>query len=168
MTAHSLRHAPWFDSLYRVGVGIKGFDGLVEVVAGVALLIAPGLVHATLSTIFGATHLHHGHTAQFIAGYVARLDADAARSGLTFLIVFLIGHGTVKLVLVYCLLRRLVWAYPYALGLLGMFLLYQVYVLVRDPSSIGMWLFTVLDLTIIWLVYGEWRDLRETQPQPVQ
>ena len=168
MAIHSLRHAPWFENAYRIGIAIKGFDGFVELVAGVALLVAPGLVHAALSAIFQATHLHDGHTAQFIASYVARLDAEAARNGITFLIVFLIGHGVVKLVLVYCLLRRIVWAYPYALAVLGFFLLYQLYVLALDPLSPGMWLFTVLDTLIIWLVWGEWQDLRENPHEPVQ
>lgn len=156
-----LRHASWFDGLYRVGVAIKGFDGFVELAAGLALLLSPGIVHQLLSGVVGTAHHHHGHTAHFIAEYVARLDNDLARSGLVFLIVFLIGHGIVKLTLVYCLLRRIVWAYPYALGVLGLFLVYQLYVLVRDPLSIGMWLFTLLDIAIIWLVWGEWRDLKE-------
>lgn len=116
-----VRHASWFDGLYRIGVAIKGFDGFVELIAGVALLTSPGIVHYALSGIAGTAHHHHGHTAHFIAGYVARLDGDLARSGLGFLIVFLIGHGLVKLALVYCLLRRIVSAYPYALGVLGLF-----------------------------------------------
>ena len=163
----SLRRAPWFENAYRVGIAIKGFDGLVELVAGVALLVAPGIVHATLSAIFEATHLHEGHTSQFIAHYVARLDEDAARNGITFLIIFLIGHGLVKLVLVYCLLHRIVWVYPYALGALGLFLVYQLYVLALNPLSPGMWLFTVLDTVIIWLVWGEWQDLHEKSSEPV-
>lgn len=168
MTTSSLRHAPWFENAYRIGIAIKGFDGLAELVAGVALLLAPGIVHATLSAIFQATHLHDGHTAQFIASYVARLDAEAAKNGIAFLIVFLIGHGIVKLALVYCLLRRIVWAYPYALAVLGLFLVYQLYVLALNPLSPGMWLFTLLDAAIIWLVWGEWQDLRETADKPVQ
>lgn len=163
-----VRHKPWFEGIYKLGVVVKGFDGLVEVTAGIALFLSPGIVHKTLSGLAGTAHHHHSHTAQFIATYVARLDGDLAKSGLTFLIVFLIGHGLVKLVLVYCLLRRLVCAYPYALGVLGLFLVYQLYVIVRDPTAIGMWLFSALDAVIIWLVYGEWRDLRETPHGPVQ
>ena len=82
---------------------------------------------------------------------------------LSGLIIFLIGHGIVKLALVYCLLRRILWAYPYALGVLSLFLVYQLYALARDPSSVGMWLFTILDIVIIWLVWGEWKDLKESE-----
>jgi uncharacterized membrane protein len=161
MKLKELRHSKWFETAYKIGVGVKGLDGLAELIAGVALLISPGLVHTILSAVVTHAHKHTGHTYHFIGEYIGRLDNDLAKSGLVFLIVFLIGHGVVKLVLVYCLLRRIIWAYPYALGVLVLFLVYQIYVLVRDPLSLGMWLFTILDIAIIWLVYGEWRDLTE-------
>lgn len=148
----------WFERVYQIGIGIKGFDGLVELVAGVALLVSPSLVHTLLTSISGEAIEHTGRTSQFIAQYVARLDNDLAKTGLAFLIFFLIGHGLVKLILVYCLLKEIVKAYPYALAVLVLFLMYQVYVLIRDPS-IGMWVFTILDVLIIYLVWGEWRKL---------
>ena len=157
----SFRHQPWFATVYRIGVAIKGIDGLLELVAGFLLLFAPHLLHHVLQAVVGRAELHHTHTTHVIALYAGHIDDDLGRSGLTFLIVFLIGHGAVKLALVYCLLRRILWAYPYALGILGLFLLYQVYALVINPLSLGMWLFTVLDIAIIYLVWGEWKDLKE-------
>jgi len=151
----------WFEFVYKIGVGIKGFDGLVELIAGIALLISPHIVHVVLGSISGEFHEHmHVHRSfQFISEYVARLDGDLARSGLTFLILFLIIHGLVKLALVYCLLKEIVKAYPYALAVLTLFLIYQAYVFVKAPS-IGMALFTILDAVIIWLVWREYRELR--------
>lgn len=155
----SLASKSWFKYVYRIGIGVKGFDGLVELLAGIGLLLSPGLVHKLLSIIADAANDHHGRASEYITTYVARLDGDLAKSGLTFLIIFLMSHGLVKLVLVYCLLREIVWAYPYALFILVGFLIYQLYVLVLDPTSIGMWLFTILDIIIIYLVWGEWREL---------
>ncbi len=154
----SAKFNKWFERAYFIGVAIKGFDGLVELVVGLALLISPSLVHSVLSAVAGEAGEHHAHMFRFIAEYVARLDNELAHSGLTFLIIFLIGHGVVKLVLVYCLLKEIVRAYPYALFILVLFLIYQVYVLFGD-HSIGMWLFTILDIVIIYLVWGEWREL---------
>jgi uncharacterized membrane protein len=160
MKVDALRHSKWFELVYKIGISIKGFDGAVELAAGIALLVSPGIVHTILASI--ASHAdRHGHSFHFIAMYIARLDGDLARSGLVFLTIFLIGHGVVKLVLVYCLLKRIIKAYPYALGVLVLFLVYQLYVLARDPVSIGLWLFTILDVAIIWLVWGEYQDLRE-------
>ncbi|MDB5177047.1 MAG: hypothetical protein JWN75_715 [Candidatus Saccharibacteria bacterium] len=161
MNFDTLRHSKYFDLIYRIGVIIKGLDGLAELIAGIALVISPAIVHMVLSSVVGQANEHHGRTFHFIAEYVARLDNDLAKSGLLFLTIFLIGHGVVKLVLVYCLLRRYVHAYPYAIAVLILFLVYQIYVLIQDPLSIGMWFFTLLDIVIIWLVWGEYKDLQE-------
>jgi uncharacterized membrane protein len=162
MKLNQLRHAKWFDTAYKIGVAIKGLDGLGELIAGIALIISPSIVHNVLMTIVGHAHKHHNsHTYHFIGTYVARLDQDLAKSGLLFLTIFLIAHGIIKLILVYCLFKRIVWAYPYAIGILTLFLIYQFYVIAKDPASLGLWLFAVLDIVIIWLVYGEWKDLKE-------
>ncbi|ABY22417.1 hypothetical protein RSal33209_0670 [Renibacterium salmoninarum ATCC 33209] len=66
----------------------------------------------------------------------------------------------VKLVLVYCLFKEYHWVYPYPLTVLALFTVYQVYVLIKQPT-IGMGFLTVLDVAIIWLVWREWRDLKK-------
>lgn len=149
----------WFNTIYDVGIIIKGLDGLAELVAGVALLISPRLVHVVLAGIAGNTmNGHHSHTVRLVGEYVGRLDAQLAASGLAFLIIFLISHGIVKIVLVGCLLKKIVKVYPYALAVLGAFLMYQVYVFIREPS-IGMALFSILDAVIIGLVWREYKML---------
>jgi uncharacterized membrane protein len=148
-----------FDTVYDIGVIIKGIDGFIELISGIALFVSPKLVHIVLIDIVGRaashgpTHVHH-----LIAQYVAGLDNQLAASGLTFLIIFLIGHGLVKLGLVYCLLKKIVRAYPVALIILTGFLVYQVYAFIRTPS-IGMAFFCVLDGVIIGLVWHEYRVL---------
>ena len=154
-----IREQPWFEAVYKIGVGIKGFDGLVELVTGIALLLSPSLVHTVLHGVAAEVGERHSSVFHFIADYIARVDGDLARSGITFLIVFLIAHGLVKLALVYCLLKEIVRAYPAALLILVAFLIYQAYILIVQPS-IGMALFTLLDIIIIWLVWGEYQDLK--------
>ena len=158
-TRKKLREQPWFETVYKIGVGIKGFDGLVEFITGIALLISPSLVHTVLSAVAVEVGERHGSVSHFIVDYIARVDNDLSKSGLSFLILFLITHGLVKLALVYCLLKEIVKAYPIALAILVLFLVYQAYVFIVQPS-IGMGLFTFLDIVIIWLVWGEYQDLR--------
>jgi uncharacterized membrane protein len=155
-----LRRQPWFEAVYKIGVGIKGFDGLVELVVGIALIVSPSLVHQVLTGLAGELGEHNVKFLKFVADNIARVDSDLAKSGLTFLILFLVVHGLVKLALVYCLLREIVRAYPVALAILGAFLVYQAYVFIVHPS-LGMALFTILDALIIWLVWGEYQDLRD-------
>lgn len=157
--ATTLRQKPWFETLYKISVAIKGFDGLVELVAGITLWISPSIIHSFLGAIVGETAEHSGRIMQFISENVARIDDELAKSGLTFLILFLTIHGLVKLALVYCLLKEIVRAYPVALAILVVFLIYQLYVFIVHPT-IGMALFTLLDAIIIWIVWGEYQDLK--------
>lgn len=158
-TSKKLYDRSWFERVYKIGIGIKGFDGLVELVAGLALWLSPSLVHTVLSSLAGEAAEYHGRVPQFIATNIARVDNDFAQTSLTFLILFLIGHGVVKLALVYALLKEIYRAYPYALAVLGIFLAYQVYALVAH-LTIGMVLFTILDVVIIYLVWDEYKKLR--------
>jgi uncharacterized membrane protein len=141
-----------------IGVAVKGFDGLVELIAGLWLLIAPASLHALLAAALGEAQQHSGKISDFIAQNIAHVDEDLIRGGLFIVIIFLLSHGVVKLALVYALLKRLLWAYPYSLAVLGAFLIYQLYVCVVHPS-IGMALFAFLDVVIIGLVWREWRTL---------
>jgi uncharacterized membrane protein len=158
-TGKKVYERSWFERVYKIGITIKGFDGLVELVAGLALWLSPSLVHDILSAIVGKASGYHGRVPQFVADNVARVDNDFAKTSLVFLIVFLISHGVIKLALVYALLKEIYRAYPYALAVLGLFLAYQIYALVAHPT-IGMIIFTVLDIVIIYLVWGEYKELR--------
>jgi uncharacterized membrane protein len=149
-----------FNLIYDTGIIIKGVDGLIELVTGLLLLISPGLVHTVLSAVAGKAATGHNQLYHFIGDYVARLDKELAASGLTFLIIFLITHGVVKLVLVYCLLKKIVKVYPAALAILGLFLVYQLYVFIQTPT-VGMALFCLLDAAIIVLVWREYKMLKK-------
>lgn len=62
MKFDQLRHGKWFSRAYAVGIGIKGFDGLVELITGALLLVSPGIVHMVLSMILGYAHHQTGST----------------------------------------------------------------------------------------------------------
>lgn len=152
--------------IYRIGVIIKGVDGVFELFAGILLWLAPGSVHLVLGPL--AFRLNQGHGAiRLYAGHMANhLDHQLTTGPAPFIVIaFLIAHGIVKIALVYCLLREYIWVYPYALIVLGLFTVFQIYSLIRSPS-VGVGLFLALDLVIIWLVWREWRQLRSKSDQP--
>lgn len=156
-----IRHSKWFDTIYKIGVGIKGFDGLIELLVGILLIFSPHTPHRLLQH---AAHFSQAHDSTFfhwLAHTVIKLDADLTGQTLLFVILFLISHGVIKLVLVYCLLKEYYRIYPYALAVLFIMLIIQIIPLFKDPTSPGLWLFTILDIVIIYLVWGEYLDLRE-------
>ena len=157
-TLERIRENPWYERLYKLTVAVKGIDGLIELLSGVALLVAPGLLHHILQGLSGEVLEHPNNFMQYIADNIAHVDADLTKGGMTIVILFLISHGVVKLALVYALLKEILWAYPYALLLLCGFFVYQLVIFVLHPT-LGMGLFTLLDAFIIWVVWGEWRKL---------
>jgi uncharacterized membrane protein len=157
-TSHRSASDRRLELVYRIGIVLKGVDGLVEVIAGLLLWLAPGLLRSLLAPL-EQIDSDDRMLRIFIAHLAGRLDTHLAHGPPVFIIFFLLSHGIVKLVLVYCLLKEYRWVYPYALGVLGLFALFQVFALVRSPS-IGGGVLMVLDLFIIWLIWREWTALR--------
>jgi uncharacterized membrane protein len=79
-----------------------------------------------------------------------------------FVSVYLIGHGVIKLFLVAGLIRQKVWAYPTALSVLAIFVLYQLYRFAHTCSA-ALLAFTAFDILVASLVGREYR-LRRTSP----
>ncbi|NEM90079.1 DUF2127 domain-containing protein [Galbitalea soli] len=146
------------ETLYRLSLALKGIDGLVELVVGVILWFDAGLVARLLAPLAG-TDADDGAVRQLIANWAGKAIASLYPHPSVLVIVFLFGHGVLKLVLVYCLLREFHWVYPWALGVLALFLVGQIVSLVAAPS-VGSAALAVLDVVIIVLVWREWRILR--------
>ncbi len=143
----------WFD----VTLLAKAVDGVLEI-AGSALLygVRPerigGLLRA--ATQHELIHGHHDvllHLLNHAAGHVTAESQS-------FAALFLLWHGLVKVLLVWALLRRLLWAYPLALAAFALFLAYQLY---RYLHTYSIWLLalSVLDLLVIVLTAAEYRRL---------
>lgn len=157
--AAPFRDTKTFQLVYKVGIGVKGFDGLVELVAGLVLWLSPGLVASMLASIGNRAATHQGAIYSYVGHFATQYGRELKDKGALFLIIFLISHGVIKLILVYALLKEIIWAYPYALVTLIGFLIYQIYVLITAPT-IGMFVLAVLDVAIIWLVWQEYRELK--------
>lgn len=146
------------ERVYRIGIVLKGVDGLAEVLAGLLLWFAPGLLR-TLLAPWEQIDSDDRALRVFVAQLAGRLDTDLAHGPSAFVVFFLLSHGIVKLALVYCLLKEYRWVYPYALGVLGLFALIQLIAVMRSPS-VGGAVLMALDLLIVWLVWREWVALR--------
>lgn len=146
------------DRVYEIGLFIKGFDGAMELIGGTLLLVmSPAAINSV------ATYLTQHELAEdphdFVATHVLHYGHALAAGHNLFAALFLLTHGAVKVGLVTCLLLNKLWAYPVALVLLGVFLIYQVYQLITAPSA-GMAFLSVLDAVIIWLVWREWHKVK--------
>jgi uncharacterized membrane protein len=144
------------DKTYEIGIVIKGIDGVLELIGGILVLVlSPGTV-LSITNFFTQDALQK-NPHNILANHIEKAGHHLASGQTTFAALFLLTHGLVKVVLVTCLLLNKLWAYPWALVVLSLFTVYQVYLLVTKPGF-GMAFLTVLDIIIIGLVYREWKQ----------
>lgn len=146
------------DKSYEIGIIIKGIDGTLEIIGGILVLaLSPHAIRGITQFLTQRELSEDPHS--FIAAHILKAGEHLAQGHNLFAAAFLLTHGLVKVVLVTCLLLNKLWAYPWALGVLGLFLIYQIYLLVSRPTF-GMWFLTILDIVIIWLIWREWQKVR--------
>lgn len=148
------------DSTYEIGILIKGIDGLAELAGGLLVLfIRPSFIESIVTHATNSHFVVHHPQFWFIIEPMLRYGGELAHGHNGFAVAFLLSHGAIKIILVAALLRNLPWAYPFALITLGLFTLYQFY-LIAVHVTLGMTLLTLLDLFIIWLIWREWQKFK--------
>ena len=143
------------DRLFEIGIILKGLDGILETIGGLLLLtVTPATINRLASwlTQHELSKDPHDFIASRLLGYAHALTGSAV----TFAAVYLLLHGITKIVLVAALLRNQIWAYPWIIAFLLIFIGYQLYRIVLSPTY-GMIALTIFDAFIVWLTWREWR-----------
>jgi uncharacterized membrane protein len=150
------------DRTFKISVALKGLDGVLEVVGGIVLLfISPATLQAWARALTAHELAQDPH--DFIARHLLHSASQLSRSTTLFGAVYLLTHGIAKIVLVVAVLREQLWAYPWMIALLGVFIAYQVYRL-SYRFTIGLFLLTLFDLFVVVLTVIEYRRKRATRP----
>jgi uncharacterized membrane protein len=150
-----------FDRLFQVGIILKGLDGILETIGGLLLLaITPTAINRLAARL--TQHELSEDPKDFIANHLLGYTHALTGSAVTFAAVYLLLHGITKIVLVAALLRNQIWAYPWMLAFLLIFIGYQLYRLALSPAF-GLSALTVFDAFIAWLTWREWRK-QTTKP----
>ena len=152
---------PWFrprdllDQTFEVGIILKGLDGVLEVIGGLLLLV---LSPATIDRIVISLTQHElsEDPHDFLATNLLRTAHGLTGSAVLLGAIYLLAHGLVKVVLVSALLKNQLWAYPWTIAFLGVFIVYQLYRLSFKPS-VGLTALTIFDTVIAWLTWREYR-----------
>ena len=151
------------DWSYEIGIIGKGLNGTLEIVGGILLLALPtSMIEGLFAWLAG---LFSSDPTTFIARNLLQVGNELATGGTTAALVFFLPHGLVKVGLVIALLRQKLWAYPWALFALTLFLIYQVYLVIAHQTFL-MGFLVVLDIVIIWLVWREWEKVTGRKPDP--
>jgi uncharacterized membrane protein len=141
---------------YLVTLLVKGFDGGLEVLAGLVIWITGPMrlyrwvVRVTAPELFDGSHVAAVHA-------IRRGAEHLATTGAHFVVFYLLVHGILKLGLATVLLRgggR--WIFPVGAAVLACFIAYMGYRLSERWSD---WLlgFALFDALTLALVLNEWR-----------
>lgn len=128
------RPRTWFDRIFEVGIIAKGLNGAAELVGGLLLLVVTPNKIQHLVAVLTQGELSEDPN-DVVARYLLHTSAGLTGSAVTFGAVYLLLHGVVKVVLVVALLRNRLWAYPWLIGVLVVFIGYQVYRIALIPGS---------------------------------
>jgi uncharacterized membrane protein len=146
------------DRTFKISITLKGIDGILEIIGGVILLfVAPATLQSWARTLTAHELAQDPH--DFIANHVLHSASQLSHSTTLFGAVYLLCHGTTKVVLVVALLREQLWAYPWTVALLIVFIVYQLYRL-TERFSITLVVLTAFDALIVWLTLREYRVQR--------
>jgi uncharacterized membrane protein len=145
----------WLDRAFEIGIIGKGLNGCLELIGGLLLLLAtPDRIHHLAAAITQGELSEDPH--DLIATHLLHTTDGLTGSAVLFGAVYLLAHGLVKVVLVVALLRNKLWAYPWMIGVLSVFIAYQLYRIALVPTA-GLVALTLFDLVILALTWREYK-----------
>jgi uncharacterized membrane protein len=151
--------SPALDTTFKIGLVLKGLDGILEVAGGILLLfLSPQAIQQLVRVLTAHELSEDPH--DLIARYLVHTTAHISHGTTIFGAVYLLSHGVAKIVLVVLVLRDKLWAYPWLIGLLLAFIAYQLYRITAVHFSAGLALLTVFDAFLVWLTWREYRAKR--------
>ena len=131
------------DRTFRISLILKVLDGALELIGGVLLLlVSPARMNEVVRVLTQHELSEDPH--DFIATRLVALTQALTGSVILFASIYLRAQGLVKVVLVVSVLREQLWAYPWMIGFLLLFITCQTYqiVLARSAGLIALTLST--------------------------
>lgn len=145
--------------IFVVSIFLKGVNALLEIIVGFIFLFTGAATAITWFFIQGELIEDPGDlVANSILHYLPYFSGHAQ----FFVSWYLLSHGIIKLFLAVALLRNKLWAYPAAIVVFALFIIYQLYRFTYT-HSIFLIIFTVVDLAVIWLTWHEYRIMKKNK-----
>ena len=142
--------------LFLSAVTVKAFNGVVEVLSGLFLLLFGRQVEYEVYALtnYEFTERH----SDYISKHLITLARDLSVSSDHFVAFYLLFHGIMNFVLVVAIYKKKIWAYPMAVVLFSVFLIYQI-IRVSHNHSIALGVMSVIDLLMIVLTWFEYKRI---------
>jgi uncharacterized membrane protein len=144
-----------FDRIFEIGVLIKALFGFFELCGGILFAISGQKIMNSFIIAMAEQEILTDPN-DFVANYLVKLSNDFSLGTQIFASSYLIFHGIVNIFLAVFLLKGRIWAYPAAILLFGIFLIYQIYRYLNNFSFMLLFLivFDIIVISVIFFEYG--------------
>jgi len=155
MTSKRLVETTALRRAFRLTLGFKIADGLLETIGGTALLfVKPAQIDSWVQAL--TLHELSVDPKDMIANALTKFAESLTIGATLYAAIYLLAHGLVKVILATAVWREKLWAYNWMIGFLFLFIAYQIYELSTDWRW-TMFGLTIFDLVVVWLT---WRESR--------
>ena len=146
------------DISFYAGLAIKAANALLEIVGGFLLVILTPDGLSRLIRIIALPELSED-PADPLMNYLIRLGQNLTSSTQDSVAIYMLLHGATKLVVIWLLWKKILWAYPLAMIIFGLFIGYETYSYLHSQSILIL-LIMVLDAAILVLIILEYLRLK--------
>lgn len=151
--------------LFWLSLFIKGLDGILEVTGSILLLVASDAGITRLITWLTAPELAEDPR-DLLANAIVRSLSHLSANTRLFMAAYLLGHGAIKVFFVAGLWREKLWAFPTALSVISVFVVYQLYRFSQQPS-LSLLVLTIIDLFVIAVIWREYQFKKRSPEAPI-
>lgn len=143
---------------FHISVLMKALNGIAEVILGVSVFFISKETLAQFVAFLARVELSED-PGDLLANYLVKAVEHYTFTNQIYISIYLLIHGVLKVALVYCLLKRYLWAYPTAIVVFGLFGVYQIFAYVHTPNP-SLIILTILDAVVMGVTYLEYRNLK--------
>ncbi|MDO8742697.1 MAG: DUF2127 domain-containing protein [bacterium] len=152
-------------SIFVFSVELKAINAVFEIILGIGVLFTDQ-IRSFIQTLDLNELIEDPNS--MIATYAQHFLRPLTIQTEHFLSAYLLSHGIIKLFLAVGLLRNKLWAYPSAIIVFALFIVYQIYRYLIAPSFFLVAL-TIFDIAIIVLTWHEYQFLKnQSLPESAQ
>jgi uncharacterized membrane protein len=140
---------------FLIGIWFKFAIGALQALAGITLLLVSQAALAAMVARWTNPELAEEPDSH-IATWAQQGVADLGSGSRAFVTIYLLSHGIIKLGLIWAMLRRKMWAYPWSIGVMSGFIAYQLYRF-GNTHSMALVVLSLLDAIVVYLIWQEYR-----------
>lgn len=148
----------WVDFGFDFGLIVKTTISIVETIIGTVLLfVSSSSISKFIHWITADELQENSH--DFLANLILNFGHNFTPGAQSYMAIYLLSHGIVKLFALILLIFKITWAYPVSIAIFTGFVVYQMIEFFHN-HSIFMLLVSIFDIFMIWLTIIEYRRFK--------